>query len=254
VTATLGLYIGSYFSGDIDEVRYWTVGRTADQIRANMYGPVVTPTTGLVGYWKLDGTNTNAGSAGGTITLTGAPSYVNREPLWCSPELDDFSRRHAMLWLGTPGWASAQRTERHVRIDLDDPSGDAGDGIQAGRIYIAKAYQPTRNMIYPASPYGTVDVSAREQIPSGQTLVSPSGIAPAASFTLRVHTEAEYFANVHRLMRTRGASRDVLYCADPDVGAYRFEKTVYGLLQPRQATIVPSYQIWESAFEVTGLE
>lgn len=254
VTVTLGLDGSDYFSGDLDEVRYWTVSRTAAQVLANMYGPVTTPTTGLVGYWKLDGSNANAGSAGGTITLTGSPGYVNREPLWCSPDLDDFTRRHAMLWLGTPGWAESQRTERYLRIDLDDPSGDSGDGIQAGRLIVDDAYQPTDNLVYSSAPYGVYDSAARQVLPSGQTLVAPGAIGPAASFTLRVEGEVEYFEQVHRIMRTRGGSRDVLFCADPDVGPYRFHKTAYGLLQQRQSTIVPAHDVHETPFEIIGRE
>lgn len=254
VTVTLGNLGLNYFAGDIDEVRYWTVSRTADQIRANRYGPITTPTTGLVGYWKLDDAATNAGSAAGSLTLTGAPGYVHREPMWCSPRLDDFARRHAMLWLKTPGWTTQERTERYVRIDLDDPSGDAGDGIQAGRLYVSKAYQPSRNPISPAEPFSLFDPSSIEALPGGRSNVYELGVRPAATFTLELDDEDELFDDVYTLQRTRGASKDVLYCADPDVGRHRFKKIAYGLMQQRLGATVIGSGLYQIPFAISGLE
>lgn len=80
-----GCYIGKawdntrWLPGEISELRVWSVQRTADEIRENMYG--VPPTTpGLVAYWKF---NDGAGSQikdyayGTNLTATGGtPTWI----------------------------------------------------------------------------------------------------------------------------------------------------------------------------------
>jgi len=57
--AIIGAYGGSgghnyYFNGNIDEVRVWSVARTASEI-ASSYSSMVSPaTSGLVGYWNFE--------------------------------------------------------------------------------------------------------------------------------------------------------------------------------------------------------
>ena len=66
------------YGGLVDEIRLWTVVRTADEILNNMNLPVDPNSTGLLGYWKLDetqgptmydsaGTAQNGTLSGGTI-------------------------------------------------------------------------------------------------------------------------------------------------------------------------------------------
>jgi Concanavalin A-like lectin/glucanases superfamily len=45
---------GSYFNGQIDEFRVWTVARTAGEIMATMNKRLVGNETGLGGYWRFD--------------------------------------------------------------------------------------------------------------------------------------------------------------------------------------------------------
>lgn len=80
-----GCYIGyawddtRWLPGDISELRVWSVQRTADQIRENMYS-VDPATPGLVAYWKFnDGAgNQIADHAHGTnLTATnGTPTWI----------------------------------------------------------------------------------------------------------------------------------------------------------------------------------
>jgi hypothetical protein len=54
------MYIGAnlvdfrYFTGDMDEVRVWTVARTPEQIAATMHARLAGDEAGLVGYWRFD--------------------------------------------------------------------------------------------------------------------------------------------------------------------------------------------------------
>jgi len=51
---------GQLFPGLLDEIRFWNVARTADEIRENMYLPLTGSETGLVSYWQFnDGTGSS---------------------------------------------------------------------------------------------------------------------------------------------------------------------------------------------------
>jgi gliding motility-associated-like protein len=65
------------FVGYIDEVRIWNVARTQAQIAANMINlPSPTTQPGLLGYWKFDGSFTNAqGNTAFDGVAMGAPQF-----------------------------------------------------------------------------------------------------------------------------------------------------------------------------------
>ncbi|MCP4696631.1 MAG: LamG domain-containing protein [Gammaproteobacteria bacterium] len=64
VDLTFGQFMAwgiAYFKGEIDEVRIWSITRTQEQIRANMYRPLPEEDKeGLVGYWTFDETDGQA--------------------------------------------------------------------------------------------------------------------------------------------------------------------------------------------------
>jgi hypothetical protein len=49
----------AYFHGELDEVRFWSEFRSAEQIRRNMHSTVPGLTPGLSGYWDMDATVEN---------------------------------------------------------------------------------------------------------------------------------------------------------------------------------------------------
>lgn len=59
-------------AGAINEVRLWSVGRTEEQLRANLDNPITAPQAGLVAVWPLNGTvNDILGPHDGSTTGTG---------------------------------------------------------------------------------------------------------------------------------------------------------------------------------------
>jgi len=76
-----------FFQGDLDEVRVWSVERSAADIAANYKRTIDPSTTGLQGYWKLDETGTasttadatSGGNDGQLMNFTFTPSP------WISP-------------------------------------------------------------------------------------------------------------------------------------------------------------------------
>ncbi len=68
-----------YFTGAMDEVRVWSVGRYSDDIQADMYRVLDGTEPGLVAYWRFDeGTGSvaydSAGNSDGTVV--GSPAWA----------------------------------------------------------------------------------------------------------------------------------------------------------------------------------
>lgn len=77
-----GLASGTYFVGNIDEVRIWNTARTQAQIKANMYRHLTGSESGLVSYYNMnDGSGTTV-----TDSKTGGayPGTLENGPLWKS--------------------------------------------------------------------------------------------------------------------------------------------------------------------------
>ena len=77
--ATDGTSLAGGFNGLVDEVRVWTVARTAGEILTDMKKPVAANTPQLAAYWRFDeGAGTTTADAKGTFngTLVGGAKFV----------------------------------------------------------------------------------------------------------------------------------------------------------------------------------
>jgi hypothetical protein len=80
----IGLY--RYFNGRLDEIRFWNVARTQQQIQDCMDSTFCEPQAGMMAYWKLD-ENTGSvitdetGNMADGIIENGAPWYTPGAPL-----------------------------------------------------------------------------------------------------------------------------------------------------------------------------
>lgn len=70
-----GAQAGAYIDGKMDDVRVWTVARTAAEVLANYNCELVGDETGLEAYWKLEN-NANDDEVNGTNDLTEVNSPV----------------------------------------------------------------------------------------------------------------------------------------------------------------------------------
>ncbi|HEY9164531.1 MAG TPA: LamG-like jellyroll fold domain-containing protein [Candidatus Kryptonia bacterium] len=72
-------HTGRNFNGDMDEVRIWTVARTEQQVRADMFTTVASAQPNLLAYWQFnDGTGTTVAEpvSGSNGTINGADNWV----------------------------------------------------------------------------------------------------------------------------------------------------------------------------------
>lgn len=68
---------GEYFDGAVDEIRIWSVARSAEQIRTAMSGPLSGNEPGLVAYWNFeDGTAKDLTANGNNGELDGEARIV----------------------------------------------------------------------------------------------------------------------------------------------------------------------------------
>jgi Concanavalin A-like lectin/glucanases superfamily len=76
----------AFFAGDLDEVRIWSVERTAAEIAANRSVSVDPSTAGLQVYWKLDGSGSDAIAVDSTPGKhDGTIGFATTQSLWVSP-------------------------------------------------------------------------------------------------------------------------------------------------------------------------
>ncbi|MTI83431.1 MAG: hypothetical protein FH756_05870 [Firmicutes bacterium] len=72
---------GTYFIGDIAEVRLWNVGRTQAQIQEFMHKPLTGLENGLIGYWRLNEGEGDVANSATPLnhygTLHGTSNWVN---------------------------------------------------------------------------------------------------------------------------------------------------------------------------------
>lgn len=117
---------------------------------------------------------------------------------------------------------------RYVRIELSDTANAAGY-LEAGRLVVAPAWQPSVNLQYGWS-IEQVDDSRSVKSRGGQTYVDQRPKYRRLTFTLD-HLEAdEMFGNAYELERLKGKGGDVLVVLDPEDSKHRHRHSVYGLL------------------------
>ena len=204
----------------------------------------------------LIGSNANASTeyriraASTSGALPGTPAFDSgSRNFWNSESLASYPRTHAMFW--TPNVGSATVTLRWLHINVNHSAA----GFRLGRLYVAKAFQPTRNFTRGAL-VGFDDDSLRDRLPGGPTIITPRGLLPVMEFTLPFLTESEAWLSAHEIDLLRGASRDVFVSLNPATTSNtgRHRKMIYGLLEPGARIVQPHVKVFEHSYRVVGLE
>jgi len=146
-------------------------------------------------------------------------------------------------------------TNRYVKIQITDTSNPAGY-IRVGRLYICKAYQPTRNADFGLS-FGFEDLASEGVITlTGETLYRREDPIPTLNFSMRAYGTAgwtEVQANLFELFRLRGGSRDIMIVVDPADSSYVGRLIHYGTLKSRLAIQAPQYGVYQTDYQLVGL-
>lgn len=163
--------------------------------------------------------------------LTASPSYdsgsVSHMP---NPSVTFFQRTHAYKWFG-----SSPKTFRYWRIDISDP-GNAAGYYQAGRLYMANAWQATRGAKY-GGQFEVKEPQSRLVAGGGQRYPAVRTKTQAQRVMFEYLTEAEMLNSVYQINMLRGISLDVLLILDPDDTTNFMQQAVYGLLEAGQPMV-----------------
>ncbi len=139
-------HLNDYFSGDIDELRFWSVARGQNQIRSSMNQTLTGTESGLLGYYQFgEGAGTTAGDA--IRSLSGTMSNFN--------------------FNSTSGWVpSTAPVGASGAFDISHATTTAG--VAGAQIHVAISSTPSTTNNLGLYQYGTTtDVITGETFPSG---------------------------------------------------------------------------------------
>ena len=140
---------------------------------------------------------------------------------------------------------------RYWRIELTDTANAAGY-VQAGRLFMAPAFQPLQNMSYGASTnYETR--TAIEEAPSGVEYFDRRNGFRVARFNLDWQTEDEAMVNSFEMQRILGIDKELLYIFDPDNLTHKIRKSFLGRLRTLNAIEQPYFDTLKSSYEIKEL-
>ena len=195
---------------------------------------------------------TNAGSAAtwriraaaAQPDLVAAPGYDSGTlPVWPTTGLETWAFVHGIRWL-----SAAAQTFRWWRVDFADLNNPAGY-LQAGRLFITKAWQPTRNRRRGLS-IAFEDLSPRERARGGQVYPLALPRRRVLQFVLHFLEEQEMFDNAFEIDRLRGRSGDLLVIPDPDKPDQIQRQAVYGLQAELPPIVDPAFNVFEKPYVI----
>jgi hypothetical protein len=191
--------------------------------------------------WRVRGANSVA-------NLTAAPGYDSGSiSHWPNAGLGAWSYTNAYLWLG-----AAPQNFRYWRIDVADAANPAGF-YQAGRLYLASAWQPSRNFAYGWQILFQGD-GPKSRSEGGQGYALIGARYRTLDLTLKFASEAEMFQNGFELERLRGTSQDLLILKDPDNAAgLIMQQSLYGTAVEFNPLINTFFKIFEKRFHLEEL-
>lgn len=181
----------------------------------------------------------NPGYDSGMLPLW--PTLDALDLAWTDPD-DDPARRAwgRMPLLHLPPAAQAWRW---WRIDVADAANPDGY-FQAGRLYLARAWQPAQNIDYGWS-HVHVDESPAERAAGGGLSIAARRQWRQRTFELKAKSEADIWDNAVALERRFGASGDLLFLHDPEATGMRvLDGLLYGRMTEAEPIVQLRTRVW----------
>ncbi|TGE04623.1 hypothetical protein [Hymenobacter fodinae] len=137
---------------------------------------------------------------------------------------------------------------RYWRIEISNPGAAY---LDLGRLYIAKAFQPSFNMVY-GFQHGFTDGSQEFETSSGDSISLKRKKRRFADLMLEDLSEDEVFAELYPLDQLVGATGDVLLVPKPDDTHLQFS-AIYGKIEAMQPNVNTSFNRFTRQFRVREL-
>lgn len=189
--------------------------------------------------WRVRGANSLA-------SVTSGPGYdsstISVWPTTGIPAADSFT---SLLFMATA------QTFQYWRIDVNDAA-NADSYVEAGRIYISDAWQPTVNVQY-GWAMQWIDPSPKELAVGGQMYVNQVTSHRVLGFSLDFLGEDEMFNSAYELGRLRGSKKDALVIRDPTGTTHLHRQMIYGLFRNLAPIVNTTFNIYQQRMEVEEL-
>jgi hypothetical protein len=129
---------------------------------------------------------------------------------------------------------------RFWRVEIADGLG-AVSYIEAGRLVLGRAWQPTQNLDLGGTPFGFAPADVQLASTFGRTFTNRRSISPPRLFEISVFAlnKREAFDGIFELQRLRGLWGDVVCALDPGEGADFHRFTMQGVFTAGGAYTLP---------------
>ncbi len=247
---TAGNALGTLPVVNLQDIQLTKLWRTSDH--TNTFIEIDLATAQAITVVALLGTNASTAAtwriraATTQANLTAAPGFdTTAVTAWPETGLGDWSKVHLVKWV------DPAETFRWWRIDIAD-SGNADGYVEAGRVYIAAAWQPAKNLQF-GHGLGWIDSGDRAESDGGQIFTEDKPRRRLVSFDLDFLTENDMLDNAFDLDRLRGAAKDVLVITDPASASHLHKRTVYGLMTGLRPIINRHVGLYQKSFRIEEL-
>jgi hypothetical protein len=136
-------------------------------------------------------------------------------------------------------------------IEIDDRSNEDGF-IQVGRLFIADAWQPARNMKVGAA-LGWEDPTTVQEAISGQESFYVRPPYRVATFTTEGLGESDALARAFEIQRRMGVKSEVLFIWNPDDAEHALRRQFLGRLRKLSPIEYPFLGLYSAAWEIKEL-
>lgn len=191
----------------------WRSTGTTEWITVELATAVAATAVSLVGHNLSSGATIRVRSGTTAANVTASPTgdvTVSAWPTSGKPTVPNWPNYLSLVTFNdtTP--------VRYWRIDIAD-AGNAAGYLEAGRLVIGAAWQPTTNFDLGGTPYGFNTLDIQVTTPTGYTFTDRrSASAPRTiALTITGADQREVLDGIAEIQRLRGMWGDVICCLDP---------------------------------------
>lgn len=143
---------------------------------------------------------------------------------------------------------------RFWRVEIRDTSG-GNAYFQFGRLFIAAAWQPVRNIIYDGFGLGVTTSTEVQETLDGGRVFDRKAPQREGRFTTELMTEDEAFGYAFEIQLQAGIDGEVLYIVDPDDTKHASRRQIFGTLSALNAIENPYAFLegYRTAWSVLGV-
>ena len=192
---------------------------------------IVAPNVTAAGVFRARGANTSAEVTASPAVDTG---FQSMWPATGKPNVFDWPVHISLL-----RWSN-DALYRYWRIDIAD-AGTVLTYIEAGRLVLGRAWQPTTNFDYGGTPIGYAPADVQQPTSYGRTFTDRRTVSPPRIFEVSAYAlnRREALDGIAEIQRLRGTWGDVICALDPGESTDFHRFTMQGVFNAGGAYTLP---------------